>query len=112
MCVLLAKADSSFDAGGPKGARPKAKISDFEAYLLGKDAKQETSSETMVELPPKEISSLHTFNPIERWDSNQSTYWTLCLCALFMGEEARTLFKYLSVESTRMRRSGAGTSFG
>ena len=32
----------------------------------------------MAELPPKEISSLLAFNPIERWDSNQSTRETLC----------------------------------
>jgi hypothetical protein len=28
---------------------------------------------------PKEISSLHSFNPIEWWDSNQSVYGILCL---------------------------------
>jgi hypothetical protein len=40
--------DSSFDADGPKDARPEDKISDFEAYVLGKTLlsriKQETSS--------------------------------------------------------------------
>ena len=29
----------------------------------------------------KEISSLHAFNPIEWWDSNQPVYGTLCLWA-------------------------------
>jgi hypothetical protein len=35
----------------------------------------------MTELPPKEISSPHAFNPIEWWDSNQSAHGTLCLWA-------------------------------
>ena len=88
-----------------------SRLACLEKTLLSR-AKQETSSTTMVELLPKEISSLHTFNPIERWDSNQSIYWTLCLWALSMGEEARTLFKYLSVGSTRRRRSGEGPHLG
>jgi hypothetical protein len=40
ICVLLAKMNSSFDADGSEDARPEDKISDFEAYLLGKDASE------------------------------------------------------------------------
>ena len=40
ICVLLAKLASPFNADGPKDARPEDKISDFEAYLLRKDASE------------------------------------------------------------------------
>ena len=60
ICVLLAKVDSPFDADGPKGARSEDKISDFEAYLLGKDASEtyQTRDElsiAMVELPRRDL---------------------------------------------------------
>ena len=70
---------------GIKDARREDKISDFEAYLLGKDISE--SYQTRDEFysygraTPKEISSLKAFNPIEWWDSNQSVYGTLCLWA-------------------------------
>ena len=61
--------DSSFDTDRPKDARPADKVSNFEAYLLGKDAPElyQTRDEfyNYGRATPKEISSLQAFNSIE-----------------------------------------------